>query len=115
MKSVVFLMASATQSMHLPSLTMTMDRFEKMTDHLSGRQAYMNEALDNASKDTYTDQVDQLMARMIDRAGLDVRNEMPWVESSQTSSTPLTQSTPSPLTDTGLDETLAKLRNDYQR
>lgn len=115
MKSVVFLMASATKSMHLPSLMVTMDKFEKMIDNLGGRQAYMNEALDNVSKDTYTDQVNHLMARMIDRAGLDVKHEMPGVESLLTSSTPLTQSTPSPLTDTELDEKLAKLRNDYQR
>lgn len=113
MKSVVLSMASATHNMNFPTLTKTMTRFERMTDHLNVRQAHMNEALNNTDNGTDTDQVDHLMAQMVDRVGLDVKNEMPGVECSQSSSTPLSQSTQSPLADTGLDEKLAKLRNDY--
>jgi len=114
MKSAVLSMALATRDMNVRSLTTTMNKFERLTDHLNVRQAYANEALDEGAS---ADQVERLMARIADKVGLDVKNEMPAMSSgSQTEliSTPplsLPSSVPTEIGD--LDEKLAKLRNDY--
>ncbi|XP_027848724.1 charged multivesicular body protein 1b-like [Aphis gossypii] len=124
MRSVVSSMVAACspRDMHLPSLSATMDRFERMTDHLGTRQTCVSQALGgmNATAGD-AEQVNSLMAQIVDRAGLDVRSVMPAVEcstlqqinipSSSSSSPP----TPPPqnLQVSGLDEQLAKLRNFY--
>lgn len=112
MKSVVLSMASATRDMNIRSLTATMNRFERMTDHLNVRQAYANEALDDSAANA--DQVELLMARIADRVRLDLKNEMPGTaRDSQTASLVTTlPSSSAPTETTGLDEKLAKLRND---
>lgn len=118
MRSIVFSMASATRNMNLPSLTMTMNKFERMTDHLSARQDYVSESLaGNGGNLPSSDQVELLMAKIIDRVGLDVKNEMPSavVDQQQGSLTPhqLQLSSANILAETKLDEKLAKLRHNY--
>lgn len=118
MQSVVMSMASATRHMNIPSLTTTMRRFEQMTDHLSARQAYATEALDHG-RDVSAGQVDMLMARIVDRAGLDVKNEMPVAEGSPQASAASSMNparsphAAGPTEPPGLEERLAKLRNEH--
>lgn len=121
MQSVVVSMTSALRTMHLPLLTATMDRFEKMNDYLNLRQTHMNQALDSSTSSAVgTDEVDLLMAQIVDRTGLEVRNEMPVVAaecSPSTSTTPashvqLLESTENSTENTmELEENLARLRN----
>jgi len=122
MRSVVSSMVAACspRDMHLPSLSATMDRFERMTDHLGTRQTCVSEALGgmNATAGD-AEQVDSLMAQIVDRAGLDVRIVMPAVECStlQQINNISSSSPPTPpsqnLQVSALDEQLAKLRNVY--
>lgn len=106
-------MASATRHMNVPSLTTTVRRFEQMTDHLSARHAYATAALDHSGRDVSADQVDALMARVADRAGLDVKNEMPDAEFSAQGSTADPAAAGSFFEPPGLEERLAKLRNEH--
>lgn len=118
MRSAVMSMASATRYMNAATLEATMDRFERMTDRLSARQAYTTEALAH-DRDADPGQVDVLMARIVDRAGLDVRNGMPLVglQDARPPPTGTAETVGSSLTavSPGLDERLAKLRNDLNR
>lgn len=116
MRSVVTSMASAcsARDMHLPSLTATMDRFERMTDHLGTRQTCATQALGGVTATSAgAAQVDLLMARIFDRAGLDVRNVMPTALTESSSLRQAITSPPSLEPILSLDEQLAKLRNDY--
>jgi len=114
MRSVVTSMASAcgAREMHLPSLTATMDRFERMTDHLGARQTCATQALGGVTATAAgAEQVDLLMARIVDRAGLDVRSVMP---AALAEGSPLRRTTTPPQDPIlGLDEQLSKLRNYY--
>lgn len=113
MRSAVMAMASATRYMNAATLAATMDRFERMTDRLSVRQAYTTEALAHGP-DADHGQVDVLMARIVDRAGLDVRNGMPPLIGLQDACPP-TGTVETVEWSPGLDEKLAKLRNDLNR
>lgn len=117
MRSVVTSMASACaeRDMHLPSLTATMDRFERMTDHLGARQTCATQALGGVMATAAgAEQVDLLMTRIVDRAGLDVKSVMPaaLAECSQRRQTAASSTEQDPMI-LGLDEQLSKLRNDY--
>jgi len=86
-----------------------------MTDHLGARQTCATQALGGVTATAAgAEQVDLLMARIFDRAGLDVRNVMPaaLTESSSLRQT-ITSSPPPQDPILSLDEQLAKLRNDY--
>lgn len=115
MESVVVSMTTASRSMHLPLLATTMNRFERMNDYLDTRRAYASRALDTGG----TDDVDLLMARIVDRTGLEMRNEMPAVAASPTVDAgasrqppPVLESTAVRTADTTeLDGTLARLRH----
>lgn len=117
MRSAVMSMASATRCMNAATLAATMDRFERMTDRLSVRQAYTTEALAHG-RDADPGQVDVLMARIVDRAGLDVRNGMPTMDLQDAcppTGTAETVEWRRAAVPPGLDERLAKLRNDLNR
>lgn len=117
MRSVVSSMASACdpRDLHFASLSATMDRFERMTDHLGARQTYATESLGGTvAAVADTDQVDLLMARIVDRAGLDVKSVMPAAFTTVEFSSSQQTSSSSPADPMAtLDEQLAKLRNDY--
>lgn len=120
MKSVLTSMALATRCMNMLSLATTMDRFERITEHLNVRQAHTNDVLNDSGRRVVvsSDQVDSLMVEVIDRVGMDVRNEMPSVAGvSQSNTTAVCLSLPSssdPIAcRSRLDEKLAKLRNDF--
>ncbi|XP_060843300.1 charged multivesicular body protein 1b-like [Rhopalosiphum padi] len=120
MRSVVSSMAATCNphDMHLPSMSATMDRFERMTEHLGARQTCATEALGGVTAAVVNaEQVDSLMARIVDRAGLDVRSVMPaaLAEYSSLQQNMSSSSPPPPPQDLilGLDEQLAKLRNIY--
>ncbi|XP_050440043.1 charged multivesicular body protein 1b-2-like [Adelges cooleyi] len=106
-ESVVFSMAVATRAMNIPSITHTMDKFEKMTDYLDTRHSYAAEAL-SGNQPIGSDQVDQLMANIIEEARLDIKNAMPSPEHTQ-----VIPPLPLPPSDTELNEKLANLRNNY--
>lgn len=114
MRSVVASMASAcsARDMHLPSLSATMDRFERMTDHLGARQTCATQALGGVTATAAdAEQVELLMAKIVDRAGLDVRSVMPAALGECSSLGQTTTSPQDPIL--GLDEQLSKLRNHY--
>ncbi|XP_050542386.1 charged multivesicular body protein 1b-like [Daktulosphaira vitifoliae] len=108
MESVVFSMAVATRSMNIHSIAQTMDKFERITEHLETRQAYANDTI-NDSQEIDTDQVDKLMASITDEARLDLKNSLPQPENTKIVIPPL----PLPPSNTELNEKLAKLRNNY--
>lgn len=119
MESVVVSMTTASRSMHLPSLAMTMNRFERMNEHLDMRQAYASRALDTGGAAGADDDVDLLMARIVDMTGLEMRNEMPAVAPSSTVEPVVASRQPPVLESTAvrtadaaeLDGKLARLRN----
>jgi hypothetical protein len=88
-----------------------------MTDHLGARQTCATEALGGVTAAVVNaEQVDSLMARIVDRAGLDVRSVMPAALAECSSLQQNTSSSSSPPPQDlilGLDEQLAKLRNVY--
>jgi len=85
-----------------------------MTDHLGTRQTCATQALGGVTATSAgAAQVDLLMARIFDRAGLDVRNVMPTALTESSSLRQAITSPPSLEPILSLDEQLAKLRNDY--
>lgn len=93
-----------------------MNRFERITEHVNVNTSdVLNDSGHRHADVSPEFQVDLLMAEVVDRVGLHVRNEMPSVAENSQSNTVLSLLPPlDPVVcGTGLDEKLAKLRNDH--